>query len=286
MLKKKKKEKVVEPQYYMSATNIPTYNYRVYNMPFYEKVLYFLLAFVVGALVGYLFYGGIGVDEFGEPTKLTWILNITISSVVGLIAGKLFVPIRTEQIKEKKKKKLNSQFRDMLEAFTSSLSAGKNVIDSFYTIYEDLKIQYEEDASILKELEVIISGIANNVDIEELLLDFGERSGNDDIKSFANVFKISYRKGGDIKETIRITHSILTDKMAIEEDIETVVTSSKTEQNIMVVMPIVLIGMIKSMSADFAANFVTFTGIISTTVAIGLFVLAYYIGKEILNIKV
>lgn len=286
MLKKKKKEKVVEPQYYMSATNIPTYNYRVYNMPFYEKVLYFLLAFVVGALVGYLFYGGIGVDEFGEPTKLTWILNIIISSVVGLIAGKLFVPIRTEQIKEKKKKKLNSQFRDMLEAFTSSLSAGKNVIDSFYTIYEDLKIQYEEDASILKELEVIISGIANNVDIEELLLDFGERSGNDDIKSFANVFKISYRKGGDIKETIRITHSILTDKMAIEEDIETVVTSSKTEQNIMVVMPIVLIGMIKSMSADFAANFVTFTGIISTTVAIGLFVLVYYIGKEILNIKV
>ena len=286
MLKKKKKEKVVEPQYYMSATNMPTYNYRVYNMPFYEKVLYFLLAFVVGASVGYLFYGGIGVDEFGEPTTLTWILNITISSVVGLIAGKLFVPIRTEQIKEKKKKKLNSQFRDMLEAFTSSLSAGKNVIDSFYAVYEDLKIQYEEDASILKELEVIISGIANNVDIEELLLDFGERSGNDDIKSFANVFKISYRKGGDIKETIRITHSILTDKMAIEEDIETVVTSSKTEQNIMVVMPIILIGMIKLMSADFAANFVTFTGIISTTVAIGLFVLAYYIGKEILNIIV
>ena len=286
MLKKKKKEKVVEPQYYMSATNMPTYNYRVYNMPFYEKVLYFLLAFVVGSSVGYLFYGGIGVDEFGEPTTLTWILNITISSVVGLIAGKLFVPIRTEQIKEKKKKKLNSQFRDMLEAFTSSLSAGKNVIDSFYAVYEDLKIQYEEDASILKELEVIISGIANNVDIEELLLDFGERSGNDDIKSFANVFKISYRKGGDIKETIRITHSILTDKMAIEEDIETVVTSSKTEQNIMVVMPIILIGMIKLMSADFAANFVTFTGIISTTVAIGLFVLAYYIGKEILNIKV
>ena len=286
MLKKKKKEEVVEPQYYMSATNMPTYNYRVYNMPFYEKVLYFLLAFVVGASVGYLFYGGIGVDEFGEPTTLTWILNITISSVVGLIAGKLFVPIRTEQIKEKKKKKLNSQFRDMLEAFTSSLSAGKNVIDSFYAVYEDLKIQYEEDASILKELEVIISGIANNVDIEELLLDFGERSGNDDIKSFANVFKISYRKGGDIKETIRITHSILTDKMAIEEDIETVVTSSKTEQNIMVVMPIILIGMIKLMSADFAANFVTFTGIISTTVAIGLFVLAYYIGKEILNIKV
>lgn len=286
MFIKNKKKKVIEPQYYMSATNIPTYNYRVYNMPLYEKIFYFILAFSVGAFVGYLFYGGIGVDEFGDPTTLTWTLNIIISGVVGTLAGVLFVPIRTEQIKKSKRKKLNSQFRDMLEAFTSSLGAGKNVIDSFYAVYEDLKIQYEEDAFIIKELEIIISGIENNVDIEDLLLDFGERSGSDDIKSFANVFKISYRKGGDIKETIRITHSILTDKMSIEEDIETVVTSSKTEQNIMVVMPIILIGMIKFMSADFAANFVTFTGIISTTIAIGLFILAYYVGKEILDIKV
>lgn len=286
MFIKNKKEKVIEPQYYMSATNMQTYNYRVYNMPLYEKIFYFILAFSVGAFVGYLFYGGIGVDEFGNPTALTWTLNIVISGVVGILAGVLFVPIRTEQIKKSKRKKLNSQFRDMLEAFTSSLGAGKNVIDSFYAVYEDLKIQYEEDAFIIKELEIIISGIENNVDIEDLLLDFGERSGSDDIKSFANVFKISYRKGGDIKEIIRITHSILTDKMSIEEDIETVVTSSKTEQNIMVVMPIALIGMIKFMSADFAANFVTFTGIISTTVAIILFIVAYYVGKEILDIKV
>ncbi|MBQ3196166.1 MAG: hypothetical protein IJB65_06845 [Clostridia bacterium] len=282
----KKKEKIIEPEYYLSATNIPTLNYKVYRMKPLEKILYFLIAFVAGAAVGYLFYGGIGVDEFGEPTKLTWVLNITIPTIVGSVAGYFFVPMRVEAIIEKRSKELNGQFRDMLDSLTTSLGAGKNVNDSFVSVYEDLKVQYDEDAYILKELEVVISGIHNNIAIEDVLEDFGRRSNNDDILSFANVFKISYRKGGNIKDIIRNTHSILSDKMEISEDIETLVTSNKMEQNIMVVMPIALIGVIKMMSPEFAANFVTTTGIISTTVSIVIFVAAYFIGKAVLNIKI
>lgn len=282
----KKKEKIIEPEYYLSATNIPTLNYKVYRMKPLEKVLYFLIAFVAGAAVGYLFYGGIGVDEFGEPTKLTWVLNITIPTIVGSVAGYFFVPMRVEAIIEKRSKELNGQFRDMLDSLTTSLGAGKNVNDSFVSVYEDLKVQYDADAYILKELEVVISGIHNNIAIEDVLEDFGRRSNNDDILSFANVFKISYRKGGNIKDIIRNTHSILSDKMEISEDIETLVTSNKMEQNIMVVMPIALIGIIKMMSPEFAANFVTTTGIISTTVSIVIFVAAYFIGKAVLNIKI
>ena len=281
-----KKNKVVEPEYYMSATNMPTLNYRVYIMKPLEKFLYFMIAFVVGALVGYLFYGGIGKNEYGDPTTLTWILNITIPTIVGGIAGYLYVPMRTKTIIEKRKKELNHQFRDMLDSLTTSLGAGKNVNDSFMSVYEDLKVQYDSDAYILKELEVVISGIHNNIAIEDVLEDFGKRSDNDDILSFANVFKISYRKGGNIKDIIRNTHEILSDKMAIAEDIETLVTSNKMEQNIMIVMPIALIGVIKMMSPEFAANFVTPTGIISTTVSIVIFVVAYFIGKSVLNIKI
>lgn len=276
----------MEPEYYTSATNMPTLNYKVYYMKPIEKILTFLVAFIAGALVGYLFYGGIGKDEFGQATTLTWVLNITIPTIVGIIAGKLFVPMRVKSIIDKRKNELNHQFRDMLDALTTSLGAGKNVNDSFFGVYEDLKIQYEEDAYILKELEVIISGIHNNVAIEDVLEDFGNRSDNEDIRSFANVFKISYRKGGNIKDIIRNTHSILSDKMEISEDIETLVTSNKLEQNIMILMPIALICVIKMMSSEFAANFVTPTGIISTTISIVIFVIAYFIGKSVLDIKI
>lgn len=282
----KKEKKPVEPQYYRSATNLPAYNYKVYHMKPLEKALYFLAAFVVGAAVGYLFYGGIGVDEFGNPTTLTWILNFFFCGVAGFVAGRCFVPIRRKAIIAKRQRMLKNQFRDMLEAISTSISAGNNVTDAFRSAYEDLKIQYEEDAFILKELEIILSGMNNNVDLVDLLQDFGARSGCEDIASFANVFKICYEKGGNIKETIRTTHDILNDKMEITEDIETIVTSNKTEQKIMVAMPIALIGVIKMMSPEFAANYTTLSGVISTTVAVILFVAAYYIGKIVLDIKI
>lgn len=281
-----KEKKELEPQYYLSATNMQTYNYNVYHMSKIEKIIYFLIAFIVGAFVGYLFYGGIGKDEFGRPTTITYVLNVLIPGIVGLVAGVMFVPIRTEQIIAKKKSKLNAQFRDMLESLSTNLGAGKNVMDSFKSVYDDMKIQYEEDAFILKELEVILSGMSNNIDIEDLLMDFGVRSGNEDIQSFANVFKVCYRKGGNIKDTIRATYKILSDKMEILEEIETIVTSSKTEQNIMIVMPIGLIGIIKMMSPEFGDNFVTPAGLIATTVAIALFVASYFVGKSILKIKI
>ena len=291
--KKAKKQKLKghgeekEPQYYTSeVTNIPTLNYKVYYMNKKEAAAYFVLAFVVGAAVGYLFYGGLAKDEFGQATLLTWILNVAISVTVGFVAGKLFLPVRTEQIIHKRRQQLGNQFRDMLDGLTTSLGAGNNVADSFRAVKEDLQMQYEEGAYILQELYVILAGMQNGVPIEDMLYDFGTRSGIDDIKSFAEVFKVSYRKGGNMKDIIRNTHAILNDKMEIREDIETVVTSNKTEQNMMIVMPIVLIAMIKGMSPEFAANFATVTGVISTTIAIGCFVAAYYIGKMILDIDV
>ena len=285
LFKKKKETQPPEPQWFTSVTNLPTYNYKVYYMSKLEKILYFLLAFAIGAVVGYLFYGGLGRDEFGQRTTLSWILDISIPGIVGLVAGRIFVLPRTKPLRDKNARTLNSQFRDFLEAFNTSIGAGKNVVDSFHAVYDDMRIQFEEDAFIVKELEVILSGMANNFDVEDLMEDLGNRSGNDDIVSFANVFRISYRKGGNLKDTINTTHSILSDKMEIKEEIETMVSASKMEQTVMIFMPIGLIGIMKSMSPDFAANFATPAGIASTTIAIGLFIVSYFVGRKILNIK-
>lgn len=282
--KKNKKEK--EPQYYLSATNIKVLNYKVYYMKPQEKILYFLAAFLVGYAVGYLFYGGIGMDEYGNPTQLTHILNVVIPSIVGVIVGYIFLPVRTAQIINKRRKSLSVQFRDMLESLNTSLGAGKNVPDSFVAVREDMALQYDSDAFIHNELNVIISGIQNNQDIEDVLMDFGKRSGIKDIEMFANVFRISYRRGGNMKDIIRTTHSILKDKMEISEEIETVITSNKNELNVMMIMPVLLIAMIKNMSPEFGSNFASPSGIVSTTIAIAMFIGAYVYGKKVVDVKI
>lgn len=282
----KKKNAVTEPQYYQSATNIQTLNYKVYYMKPLEKRLYFLGAFVVGALVGFLFYGGIGKDSYGNATVLTYILDAVFSIGFGTIAGKLFIPMRTEQIISGRKKKLKSQFRDMLDGITTSLGAGNNIMFAFTAVYNDLQVQYPADAFIVKELEVILSGMQSNFRIEDMLEDFGKRSGVDDIESFANVFRVCNRKGGNIQDVIRNTHEILSQKMKMNEEIETTISGSKMDQNIMIILPIALIAIIKLMSPEFGSYFASAAGIVATTVAIGLFITAYLVGKSIMNIKV
>lgn len=283
--KPKKEKEPLQPQYYRSAAGEETLNYCVYYMTPLEKLLYFALAFVLGAAVGLLFYGGIGKDDFGDPTRLTYVLNTAIVLVCGTVTGKVFLPIRNKQLLESRQKRLKSQFRDMLEALMTALSTGKNVRDSFLSVYDDLKNQYDEDAYILKELEVIIHGQNNGINLEEILKDFGRRSGCEDIQDFAEVFEICYRKGGNIRDTVRNTCDILGDKMSVAEDIETTVAGSKNDQYIMLVMPIVLIAMIKLSSEDFAANFTTGAGLISTTAAVAMFVFSYFLGTKILEIK-
>ncbi len=279
----KKKEK--EAAYYLSETNMRVTNYRIYQMSRMEKILYTLIAFAVGAAVGYLFYGGLAKDIYGNATSTTYLLNIIISSLVGFGAVKLAIPTITSSLKEKRTKELKSQFRDMLDSLATSLNSGKNVIDSFQSVEQDLQLQYEESAYILYELQVIMTGIQNNIDIESLLLDFGRRSGVEDIESFANVFQICYRQGGNLKQVIRNTHSIINDKMEIESEIKTMVATNDMQQKIMVAVPILLVALIKFMSPEFAANFATTTGIISTTFAIIMFVTAYFVGKKILEIR-
>ncbi|MDR1590163.1 MAG: type II secretion system F family protein [Oscillospiraceae bacterium] len=279
-------KKDVRPQYGLSAANMRTLNYEVCRMGTAGRALTFLAGFAIGAAVGYLFYGGIGRDASGEPTALTYALNVLFGGGAGICAGFAGIPIRERGILRRRFIKLSRQFRDMLESLNTSLGAGKNVRDSFSAVYEDLKAQYEEDAYILRELEVILSGIANNIDIEDLLEDFGRRSGNADIASFAGVFRVCGRRGGDIKDAVRSTHEILSDKLEIREEIETAVTSSKTEQSIMMVMPVALIFIVKVMSPDFASNFTSAPGIAATTVAIALFVAAYFVGRAVLDIKI
>ena len=282
----KKNKAPREPEVLYSATNQPVPNYRVYYLKPGEKLLWSIVAFIVGAAVAYLFYGGIGKDSYGEPTIITYIMNTVMMVVCGLIAVKIFLPIRQNQILKKRLKTLHRQFIDLLDSLSASLAAGQNVPTAFVSARADLLVQHSEKSFIVIEVNQIIDGFNNNVPIEGMLKNLGERSGIKDIADFGKVFETAYRKGGSIKDIVRNTHEILSTKNQLEMEIETKVTSSKNEQNIMLVMPIVIVGMIKMMGGDFAENFTTPSGLIFTTIGIGMFVLAYYIGQSILKIDV
>ncbi len=275
-----------EPQWVTSLINTPAYNYRVYHLTASEKLLYFVLAFAAGGFVGHLFFGGLGKDAEGAPTTFTYVADAVVVLAFGIFAARHFLKARAEQLRRAKVKTLERQFRDLLDSLTTSLSAGSTVIRAFDSARGDLAQQHSDDAAMVQELNVIIAGFHNNVRVEDMVRDLGERSGSVDVASFANVFQIAYMKGADMKEAVRNTHLILSEKMAMTEEIETSLVASKNESLIMVILPIVLVAMLKSSGSSFGATLSTPAGVVCTVIAVSMFVGAYVLSRKIMTIKV
>ena len=279
-----KKKEIKEPKYLPSPLANKMINYKVYYMSASEKILYFLITFVLGGLVGNVFYGGLFKYE-GEATMATYISNTVIFVIVGLIAAKVFLPTINENLKEKRAKRLTKQFTDMLEGLSASLSAGNTVNDAFINAKTDLLNQYSESDYIVVELNEIISGLHNGKTLEEMIYAFGKRSNNEDIENFANVMSNCYRLGGNFRDVVRKTRNIISDKFAISDEINTKIASNKLQLNAMSIMPIALVALLKMMNESFAENLASPIGIIVTTLAVATLVGAYRWGKKIIDIR-
>jgi tight adherence protein B len=192
-------------------------------MSFKERIGYTLLAAVAIYLVAFIFYQ-----------------NYIISLVVSF-AALLYPKIRNKDIIAKRKNELNLQFKDMLYSLSSSLSAGKSVEPSFKEVLKDLSIiDPDSNTFIIKEVEYIVRKIEMNETIEAALEDFAARSHIEDIENFVDVFQTSKRAGGNIVEIIKNTSNIISDKIEVKEEIDTLLASRKFEQKVLAIMPIML----------------------------------------------
>lgn len=284
--KSPKEKKQREPEYSVSLLKTKVLNYNEYYFSGKEKLLYSLSAFIISAAVAYLMYGGIGSNENGDPTVITHILNVIICGGAGIAAVKLYLPIRQDQLKLKRQRVIRQQFMDMLDSLSGSIAAGNNAAKAFEILGNDLAMQYGKDSYIVKEVQLLLKGQENLINIDSMLSDFGKRSGITEIENFAQVFAVSYRRGGDFGRVIRDTYDILYNKINIEREIETKLTATKNEFNIMLVMPIVIMGMLKMSGGDFAHSFMTLSGIAGVSAGLGLIIAAVFAARKITDIEV
>ena len=222
-----KKEK--EPKYVMSELNTPMINYKRYVMNIQEILINYVGIFIVGGLLGLIFYGNQFLDENGAATNLTMIFNIVTFLVAGLLIMLVMVPVREKSLIEKRRSKLVLEFRSFLDAIAIALSSGMNMSDALLSIYDSLSSEYTDDAMIVQETREMINGVQNNVRIEDMLVSLGERSDIEDIKNFGIVFATCYRVGGDMKSIVQRTNSILSEKLEAAAEIETTLASNKLQ---------------------------------------------------------
>ncbi len=262
--KTKEKEEYIELKGLFGTAD----DYHVYHMTKVDQLVACVMGFFVGAAVIFAFFR-----------------NPVFMLVGGIVCAYIVPSYYNEYKRDSRLKRLREQLKDLLESLTASYSAGRNTPDAFKDATDDMISIYGDDADIVLELQSICAGLGNNINIEQLLLDFAKRSGLDDVMSFANVFEVCNRQGSDLKRIVSDTRDIINDKIEIEMEIETMLSGNKNELNVMMAMPVVVVLSLSTMGTGTVVSNAP-VNLIIKLICLGIFGAAYMIGRKIVNIKI
>ncbi|MBP3458228.1 MAG: type II secretion system F family protein [Lachnospiraceae bacterium] len=232
-----------------------------------EKVRIFLKGIVLLSAVGILFY------------------NSWISILIGSPILILYYRFEYRKLVKKKTEELTDHFKEALLSILSALKAGYSVENAFVEAYRDLEYRFGAEKVMVKELLFINRQVKNNIPIERLIEDFGQKSGSADIKDFAHIFRIAKKSGGDMGKIMDRTISIISRRMEMQEEIRMMVTAKKYEQQIMNFVPLGIILYIRVTNQGyFDPLYHNPAGIVIVTAALAVYLGAYYLSERILEI--
>ena len=183
---------------------------------------------------------------------------------------------------------LRGQFRDMLESMNVAMRAGSTEIRALESSRDDLKMLYSEQSDIVREVDYILAAYENGgIPLRRLFRDFANRSGLEDVESFASIYEVIEGKSSRSSEILRQTQQVISDKMEIEAEIETMITSTKSEQTMMLIMPILIVGCMSLMGEGFMdVLYTTTAGRLVSTLVLVIFAAAFFLSEKLTSIKV
>ncbi len=213
---------------------------------------------------------------------------VPVSVLLGLFLGFFLEKMYADASVKKRQKNLRLQFRDFMESMSVAVRAGNVEYQAVKSALLDLKVSYKRDADIVKETEHILQGYEKGgIELKVLFEDFAQRSGLEDIENFAAIYTVIGGKSDRFGDILSQTQEIIGDKIEIEQEIETVITSAKSETYMMLVMPIVIVIAMSAMGGGLLdALFTTVTGHLAATIALVIFAVSFFMAVKCSDIEV
>lgn len=243
-------------------------DYDVYVYSKKEWLKFFSQGAAIGVCIGLLFYSNLGAILLGSY-------------------GFIFVQNKKKQRIKERKWLLNLQFKDGLSSVSAALNAGYSVENAFHQAVMDLQLMYPTDTLIVQEFEGMVRQMKMNMTVEDVLMDFSNRCGVEDIANFAEVFVTAKRTGGDIVNIIRRTCKTIGDKVEVKREILTMITGKKFETSIMCLIPFGIVLYLKLFSPGFLEPIYGNTfGAVFMTIMLIIYFFVYKLANKIMNIEV
>ncbi len=244
-------------------------DYAVYHFSHKEWGKYTLFYLGLDACISYLFF-------------YSWIFFVILLPGIAF-----FLREMKKALQKKRNQEMKRQFMDGMQMVTASLQAGYSIENSLREALKELVKVYEKDSFIVREFRMMDSQLTVNRSIEELFMDFARRCAIDDIQSFAEVFVTAKRSGGDLVAVIRNTVSCIRQKQETMQEIETCLAGKIMEQNIMSLIPLLILAYVKLTSPEFLdVMYENPAGTVIMSMCFLVYILAYFWGRKIVRIEV
>lgn len=208
-------------------------DYRYYKLNAKENLQYFVCAFSACFVLGMLFYN-----------------NVFISCGL-LVFAPFFRNSYANYKQDKRKRQILEDFKDALYSISASVAAGRQMPQAL----SDAARQAEMLGSTLAiELEHIVKVYEEaHGKIEDLLSDFGERSGIDEIKLFASSYRICKSSGGDLESTCLKSAYLLIERIDYQSEVSAVLSEKKLDTVLLLAMPPLILLFLNLTSYDYIA---------------------------------
>ena len=177
--------------------------------------------------------------------------HVICSGVLAAAGAAAMIFYQDRQHIRKDKWELTTQFKDAMDSMISALVAGYSMENAITEAYRDLSMMYVADTRILKELWDMKQKLSMHEPLDRIFLDFAERSGVEDIHTFAQVYATARRSGGNLVKIMKRTADNIGEKMEIQREIETMIAGKKMESTCMMVIPLLIIVYLRVFSPGF-----------------------------------
>ena len=129
---------------------------------------------------------------------------------------------------------------------------------------------------MLGQMRRIVQGIDLHIALEQLFMDFAERTNLEEARQFAVVIEIVQSTGGNVVEILKRTMQHLKYKMDTEEEIRVLLSGKIFEKNIMLSMPFFILVYLRLSNPEYVACFYkSVAGHLVMSVIIGITAVSY-----------
>jgi len=238
------------------------------NTKMTEKLRTLLAAFVIAAVL-YLFY------------RSLWALILLPPGFI------LYRRMRKNDLKQKRSDRLALEFRDMLESLIGLLRVGYSMENALQECLQEMLLMHGEQSPIGQELKLMTSSLQVGFTIEQAFQEFALRSSVKDIETFAAVYSIAKKAGGDMVEILSRTSDNLAGRVQTRSEIAVLISSKKLEQNIMTLIPVgIILYMEVTSQGMLEPLYGNPLGVLIMTICLGIYLFSMWMGRRIIRIDV